>query len=226
MTTRVTTNSVVFNDGSTQNTASDYRSTTYTANSTYTKPDNLKAIRVTIVGGGGSGGPANGSTTTQGKSSVTYNSRGGSGGGGGTVVAWVDAASVPGSPVAVTVGGVSGTSSFGTLASATGGTTGTTAGSNQNLAGAAGGTATLTPSPTVSGIAVDGQNGGNTSFLGQGGNSLMGSGGIGGKFGDGDIIGGSGHGFGAGAAGGVAYGPGTQPGGTGTVGIVIVEEFF
>lgn len=226
MTTRVTTNSVVFNDGSTQNTASDYRSTTYTANSTYTKPGNLKAIRVTIVGGGGSGGPANGATVTQGKSTVTYSSRGGSGGGGGTVVAWIDAASVPSSPVDVTVGAVSGTSSFGTIASATGGTAGTAAGSNQNLAGAAGGTATLTTSPTVDGLAVNGQSGSGTSYLNQGGNSLKGVGGNGAKFGDGDIAGREGFGFGAGGAGGVAYGPGVQPGGAGTVGVVIVEEFF
>jgi hypothetical protein len=226
MTTKLNTSGIVFDDASTQNSASDYRSTTYTSPAVYTKPSNLKAIRVTVVGGGGAGGPATATITPQGKSSVTYNSRGGSGGGGGTVVAWIDQASIPASPVAVTVSGVAGTSSFGALASATGGSTGDTAGSNVDGSSGAGGTATVTPSPTVNGLEINGTPGSPVNRQGYGGASVFGSGGVGGQIGDGNIPGAPGAGVGGGGSGGVRNGPGTSNGGSGTSGVVIVEEFF
>lgn len=227
MATQLGNTGVTFGDSSTQNTASNYRSTTYTANTTYVKPANLKAIRVTVVGGGGNGGSATGGVVPSGKVSYSSSSRGGPGGGGGTAVVWVDGSAIPSSPtgVAITVGAISGTSSFGPFASATGGTTGTASGSGQALSGGAGGVATVTPSPTIKATTVDGQAGSTAGSIGTGGAALLGSGGPGnvyGSAGAGDPAGG----FGGGGGAGSRVGPGTNPGGAGKPGVVIVEEFF
>ena len=105
-----------------------YKMTVFTSPGTYTKPADVKDLKVTVVGGGGSAGYSGGTSCTQ---------QGGAGGGGGTAIEYLPEASVPG-PVAVTVGasgaggsprrfcvGCSGgTSSFGAFLSATGGTGG------------------------------------------------------------------------------------------------------
>jgi len=101
-----------------------YKMTVFTSPGTWTKPADVKDLKVTVVGGGGSAGasaPGNCASET-----------GGGGGGGGAAIEYLPIASVAG-PVAVTVGaagivnpGVNpgspgGTSSFGAFLSATGG---------------------------------------------------------------------------------------------------------
>lgn len=117
----------------------NYAMRVFTSPGTWTKPTNLKAIKVIVVGGGGASGntapaPLQPQATWPG------------GGGGGAAIEYLDASAIPG-PIAVTVGeggnqanpaSLSGnTSSFGALCSATGGTTGRAA-----PAPAAGGTGT------------------------------------------------------------------------------------
>lgn len=133
----------------------NYIMQTYTSPATWTKPSNLKSIKVTVVGtGGGSVGGPNFTT--------------GGSGGGGTAIEYIPASSIPG-PVAVTCGpavaGTGPTSSFGAFLSATGGVAGTSSpaggatgsggsgsGGNLNMTGATG-----TP------------NSGGMSFMGTGG---------------------------------------------------------
>ena len=180
----------------------DYIMQVYTSSTTWTKPANLKAVKVTVVGAGGNGGasiinPGPGVFLT-----------GGFGGGGGAAIEYLDAPAIPG-PVSVTVGTApSKTSSFGPFLSATGGgngadgslpagpgtpgSGGSGSGGQLNLSGAAGGAggaAAAGLSTPVSGSAVSG-----------------------------NLYGGGATGRGAGVP------PG--PGGTGAAGVVIVEEFY
>jgi hypothetical protein len=92
----------------------------FTGPGTWTNPGAVTKVKVTVVGGGGNGGGVPG-----GNPSGNYDSGGGSGGG-----TAVGVKTIPTSPVSVTVGGATGTSSFGPFISATGGTTGGTRGSN------------------------------------------------------------------------------------------------
>ncbi len=229
MPTNVNTNGVVFTDSTTQNTASDYKQTTFTANGTWTADKSgLKALRVTVVGGGGNGGNASG--LTQGK--AVYSSRSGGGGSGGFRVAWVDGPSVPASPVAVTVALAGGTSSFGTLVTATGGATAPSVGggaSSPTGGGGAGGSSTAPVSPDSNCVILNGMTGlpGSASLAGP---NIGGDGGSvrGIKGGEGGIAAGvlAATGFGSGGGGTNRSGPGTNGGGAGTGGVVIVEEFY
>jgi hypothetical protein len=160
----------------------------FTSPGTFTTPSTTTKIKVTVVGGGAGGGPAS-------------TSPGGGGGGAAIYVGPVTAST----PYAVTVGAAGalntagGTSSFGPLASATGG-------SNSPSTGGAGSAGTLlvrggSGSPGFS-QAVPGST---INVSGIGGPSILGGGGVGG-----------------GPTGG-NYGGGGAGGGAGAGGVVVVE---
>ena len=159
----------------------------FTSSGTFTVPAGITRAKVTVVGGGGSGAAG----------------AGGGGGGGGTAIEIVTGLT-PGGTVTVTVGGVAGTSSFGSYCSATGGATvasivggagGVGSGGDINLSGSGGGGGGTT---------------GGFSVYGIGGSSSLGGGGYGGV----NTAGGNGGNYGGGGAGG---------GGVGAGGVVIVE---
>lgn len=194
----------------------DYIMRAYVSPATYVKPTNVKAIKVTVVGAGGAGGPATSTNTAV--------SCGGGGGGGGAAIRYLDVASIPASPIAITAG--AGTNSFGAFASATAGSTGG-AGVASNTQVAVGGAGGSGSSGTVNvggsggemGVAVSG------SFAvgGTGGGSVLGGGGTGVNIGTGN----AGKNYGGGGAGGARQTlTGTNAGASGAPGIVIVEEFY
>lgn len=178
---------------------------------TYTKPAGLSAAKVTVVASGG-----------QGSVNSTLSSAVG-GAAGGIAIKLVTASAI-GTTETVTVSGTActmlassgasgqtgGTSSFGAICSATGGigvmihqaNTGTGVGGSINILGAS--------SPAA-----------DSSYSGDGANSLFGSGGVGKPM---DVIAGNATGYGAG--GGGAGTSTTVTGGFGSPGIVIVEEFY
>jgi hypothetical protein len=88
----------------------------FTSPGTWTNPGSVTKVKVTVVGGGGNGGD-----TPGGNPSGNYTSTGGAGGGTALGIK-----TIPTSPVSVTVGGATGTSSFGPYISATGGSSGST----------------------------------------------------------------------------------------------------
>jgi hypothetical protein len=201
----------------------DYIMRTYTSPATWTKPAGLTSIRVTVVGGGGTGGSA---TSTP----VNAAQGGGGGGGGGGAICYLDAPVIPG-PLSITAG--PGTNSFGPLVSATGGSNGGNSSGPSVGVGGAGGTGAV-PSPTP---------GGSVTFTGNSGITNLVS------FPSGNVFGGTSQIFNTtrflisgpnanGApntsigTGGDGAGPrgsppvGTNTGGTGGPGIVIVEEFY
>jgi hypothetical protein len=160
----------------------------FTSSGTFTVPAGITRAKVTVVGGGGSGAAG----------------AGGGGGGGGTAIEIVTGLT-PAGTVAVTVGGVAGTSSFGAYCSATGGATvtsitggagGVGSGGDINLTGGGG---------SGGGLAVVG-----FSVYGTGGSSSLGGGG----YGNINAAGGNGGNYGGGGASG---------GGVGAGGVVIVE---
>ncbi|CAM6672786.1 Tail fiber protein [Enterobacter kobei] len=219
---------------------------TFTASGTYTPTTGTKKIRVRLVGGGGAGGGAAASTSPgtlaagHGGSAGTYGETG-----------LIDVSSV--SSVVVTVGSAGtssaggngtsgGASSFGSYISAPGG-----AGGNYGASGTA--TFSLVPDLNQTGgcsgssvlLNVPGEGGwGQMSFAtgtaggttttssakgGRGGNSVLGGGGY-------ALINnsvpGSGTGYGAGGAGAATTfvnGTSAAPGGAGSSGIVIIEEY-
>jgi hypothetical protein len=207
--------------------------TTVGAN-TFTVPDGITAVKVTVIGGGGGGGQGNWNNGV---------GAGGGGGGGGTSIRWITGLT-SGGTVTATVGaggtansGTGGTSSFGAFASATGGIGGLN--SNSGGAGGAGGTGSsgdINQAGGTGGIPTyNGDTGVGTSGAGGAavfgtsirsgdishtGSGSWGRGGAGSPFGTG---GNTGIGFGSGASGGVSNNGSSISGGVGSNGVVIVE---
>jgi hypothetical protein len=177
---------------------------------TWTKPAGLKAVKVTVVGGGGNGGPS--------APNPVYVYYGGSGGGGGVAIEYLDAPAIPG-PVSVTAGGAAGTSSFGPFLSATGGGSGTSSPPStpgNSGSGGSGSGGQINFSGTAGRTGAFG--GGQCAFMG--GAATIGTNTDSPSVKNGNI-------YGGGATGGYSVSGGaTLPGGTGAVGIVIVEEFY
>jgi hypothetical protein len=188
----------------------------FTSPGTWTNPGSVEKVKVTVVGGGGTGGTAG-----------ANGGRGGStgGGGGGAAIEVIPFPS--GTNVPVTVGGASGTSSFGAYCSATGGAAGT---------GGAGGAGAATGGAGGSGsggnVNLTGGAGGGGGFFdvtshgGGGGATLYGGGGMPKVANPGNFTNGTpGGGYGAGGTGGAHNRSpvSNAPGGTGKPGVVIVE---
>ena len=186
---------------------------TYTADATWTKPTGLQYITVEMVGGGGNG------------ASVTA-TRAGGGGGSGSYSYKVLLASELDATETVTVGAVSGTSSFtnnGTTVQTTGGAS---VSANTETGGIGG-------SATGGDINIDGQLGGNGLSL----NRLLSGSGASNKFGiggpspvpvgdtGGSVNGINGVGYGAGGSGAARGDSGTGTGGSGSIGVIIVTEY-
>lgn len=184
----------------------------FTTSSGWAVPQGVVRARVRVVGGGGGGA---GSTAAQ---------AGGGGGAGGYAEGIVSL--VPGQtvPVAVGVGGAGGaagasgvaggTSSFGTMISATGGLGGVFSASSP--AGAIGGLGSGGQINLPGGQGTDGQPNGN-GWGGNGGASAFGGGGRGFDGGTPNVS------LPPGAGGGAPYGGTVGAGGSGGTGIVIVE---
>ena len=172
----------------------------FTSSGTFTVPEGVTKVKVTVVGGGGNGGAQVGGGAS------------GGGGSGGVAIKLVSGLS-PGGAVSVTVGAVAGTSSFGSHCSATGGSTGSSPG------GGTGGTATggdVNINGQVGGAGIASTLGGNgaSSVVGQGAPYLTT---------DNPAAGLPARGYGAAGSGARRSGVGTSTGGAGAPGIVIVE---
>jgi hypothetical protein len=204
----------------------------FTSSGTYTKPSGLVAVKVTVVAGGGGGAFLN---------NTSVNTGGGGGGGGGTSIRIIPAATL-GATETVTVGAggtpnaTGGTSSFGTLSTATGGATGgsstgltSSTGGNDGGLGGVGSSGDLNLHGEVGGMGhVFTTSGANNSVGGNGGNSTMGGGALG-VFGLG-TNGANGRdavGYGGGGSGKRSRNTSTSySGGSGFAGVVVVEEMF
>jgi hypothetical protein len=233
MPTSLLSTGVQFPDNSVQGVSSNYILRAYTSPATWTKPTGLKAVEVTVVGGGGAGRPTE-----------AFGASGG--GGGGTSILYLPAPSVPG-PISVTVGAggsgptatAGGTSSFGPLASATGGAASVAApapppspGIGPGGAGGAGsgGTVNIPGGQGHPNILISVGIGSPAFIPGNGGDSLLG---YGGKYqpnlqvdGTNGLLYGGGGSSGRGRTPTQPPFPGTVAGGNGAAGIVIVEEFY
>ena len=185
----------------------------YNSPSTWTKPDGLSAIRVTVFSGGGGGG---GGWSTGGSSS----NRGGKGGNSGYSMEVIQAPSIPG-PVSVTVGsggnganqesagGSGGASSFGAFLSVTGG---------------GGGNGGSSPGPGTPGTPGSGS-GGDINQSGFSDYSYHAAGATGSN-GNQTVNPTTGEGVGGGGGGGFASNNQNRIGAVGSAGRVIVENIF
>jgi len=191
---------------------------TTTGANTWTKPAGLKGVIVEVQGGGGAGGSAAASSLGQG------------GGAGGYSRKWIDAAAL-GATETVTVGAAGGTSSFGAHCSATGGAAGTASVGVGGIGlGGAGGSGTGGDLNVVGQRGLVGSSASNSSTQcftsGAGASSMFGGGG--GPRGPESANGIAATSYGAGGGGAVRVSglAGTQTGGPGFQGIVIVTEFY
>lgn len=204
----------------------------FTSSGTYTPPEGVTRVRVTLVGGGAAGGgiPA----TTAG------NSSGGGGGAAGAPCIKVIEASALGTSETVTigaggvgiaaaVGGAGGTTSFGAHCSALGGLGGNAGNDGNNFTARAGGNGQTATGGDINGAGQPGATGfrmNTVGVAGNGGSSPYGAGGAGpATAGAANAVDGSGYGAGGSGAAGGASNP-ALAGGNGTSGLVIVEEYY
>lgn len=194
---------------------------TYTSSTSWTKPGGLRYIEVEVQGGGAGGSGTSGNTDASG------------GGGGGyskkTIYAGdlsssetvtVGAAGTAGSS-SPTVGGAGGNSSFGSHATANGGSAAAVVTGNGGAGGtASGGDINITGQGGGYGASNSGTAGGTRS--GHGGSSMLGIAAYQGSNGAGS----AGTGYGAGGAGGHSTSGSGYAGGAGTQGVVIVTEYY
>lgn len=192
----------------------------YATGATWVKPNGLKYVVVEVIGGGGGGG---GSATAQ---------RGSGGGGGGGYSKKVIPATTLGATETVTVGGggagsgtgtgtTGGTSSFGSHASATGGSGGVNLGGGG--VGGVGSSGNMNATGT-GGMATGANIASALSSGGAGGGSFIGGGGAGvGNSGGGDVGGTAGGLYGGGGSGSTG---GSNLGGAGAAGSVFVTEYY
>ncbi|MEU5156743.1 hypothetical protein [Glycomyces sp. NPDC021274] len=211
----------------------------FTSSGTWSKPDGLVAVRVTVVGGGGAGG---GSAAT----GASQASMGAGGMGGACAIHWVDAASlgateevvVGAGGVAVSggAGGAGGLSRFGSSGSPWASATGGTGGSTSSASSSAGVVMSSGATPTTVGdVGIPGEAGGNGRCLasaalvegGNGGSSALGHGGRAGAATSGTSAGSGGRLYGGGGGGSAAVASqSATAGGNGASGVVIVEHIF
>lgn len=188
----------------------------FTSSGTFTVPSGITAVKVTVVGGGGNGGSGYTGCGQQG---------GAGGGGGGLAIKYITGLT-PGGTVSVTVGGATGTSSFGAYCSATGGSNGANgapsagaggaggsgSGGDLNMTGARGG--------DLTGRGPGGGGGNLVSIYGAGGGASAGGWGYGGTGSyQSTTAGTAGLAYGGGGGGGYYLGGG----GAGASGVVVVE---
>jgi hypothetical protein len=182
----------------------------YTSPATWTYDASIQAVKVTVVGGGGNAGNTLNPTQS------------GSGGSGGYSDEYLSAPALS-TPVSVTVGGAGGSSSFGGFLSATGGNTGAggPGGNAGNPGSGSGGNINEPAAPSH--WVTSGQ-----PYLTIGNGMVYNGLGYLGNY-PGDLrIGQPGEGFGGGGRGACARNIPAAPGcgGSGTPGVVIVEEFY
>lgn len=205
----------------------------YTSSNTWTKPANLKFVRVTVVGGGG----GSGGTRAALLGSRAYS---GGGGGGGAAIENIAAASL-GATVAVTIG-AGGTAGASTPTN--GGTGGTTSFGGFLSASGGGGSLASNSSSTTLNYSVGGSpgsgSGGNVNFIGkrggnsyhedfEGGDSILGYGAQPTAATDLGHAGVTGQLYGGGASGSLSVYVGavdTNAGAAGGAGLVIVESYI
>jgi hypothetical protein len=149
----------------------------FTSSGTFTVPDGVTRVKVTVAGGGGNGGNARANFQPGPRGGGVTPAAAGGGGGGGVAIKFVTGLT-PGGTVAVTVGGAAGTSSFGAFVSATGGGSAADAVGNPSgtgfTTGGAGGTG------SGGDINITGGAGRNALSTGQAGGGSLAGGGIGG----------------------------------------------
>ena len=195
-----------------------YNLVVFDASGTYSKPENLKNVKVTVIGGGGGGGGC----------TLSESASGGAGGGASIKII---AASLLSSTETITIGAggaggssglvaglTGGSSSFGVHCSATGGYGGNV---NNGLDAGSHGGMGYGGDLNIGGDAGGASGVDHTSVAGKGGNSFMGGGGRVNV----NSSAGAGRNYGGGGAG--ANGNGSpRAGGNGATGVVIIEEFF
>ena len=202
----------------------------FTSTGTYTKPDGINRIKVTVVGGGGGGGNNSANSSSGDIAS--------GGGAGGAAIKIIDASSISTESVTIGAGGngatsgghqgsAGGTSSFGSHCSATGGTGGKGGTNSPNSDAGLPGPGGSGSSGTVNITGMNGFGGDQQGMLGgAGGASILGAGGNY-TFNQGSTptTGQAGSQGGGGGAGNQSGGSGDSEGGNGGAGIVVVEEF-
>lgn len=204
-----------------------------TASGTYTTPVGCRAIMVEGLGGGGAGG---GAAALTGGNTLSV---GGGGGAGGyfrkliinPAASYAVTIGIGGAAVVGAFGNPGQTTSFGSVASATGGTGGATStiasGGSNTSNGGSGGTAAggdVSSGGSSGGPAVQITSG--SGFAGIGAAGALGGAGV--PSGSTLNPGGNATGFGSGGGGAVINGSGypSQPGGSGSPGVVIITEYF